>query len=367
MSNKNKLENKRYDQMFEIYKKYCEINGISRFEEPVAQMLKDRTKDYGLEYSRDGLGSLIMKKGNIGPKIQIAAHMDEVGFLVSDINKEGFLKLFMVGGIRISTILGTKATVQNSKGKNFFGIFGHTSIHIMTPKERKEVSTLEKLYVDLGFTSKEEVLEAGIGIGDKVFLNGDSFRSSNPDRVIGKAQDNRTGVYILEEIARIISNENIKNQTYLVGTVQEEIGTRGAITSVSKIKPDLAIAIDTLEEHSVPYAQEGVTKIGNGAALRITDGGIMTDPKLVDFVMKIAKKNNITAYKYIAKGGGTDSRALQYGEGGVPSLTIGIPQRYLHAPLGMISLFDIQQVIDLVVEVIKSINNKVYKNELIYK
>ncbi|MCK5867085.1 MAG: M42 family metallopeptidase, partial [Mycoplasmataceae bacterium] len=341
---------------------------ISRYEDKVAKELRESTKDSGFEYSRDRMGSLIMnKKGNInGPKIQVAAHMDEVGFLVRDITDKGMIMLSMVGGVWPLTVIGTKAYVLTSTGERLEGVYGHTSIHILEAKKRTIAPVLNDLYVDIGVSTKKEAEALGVEPGDVVLMTGSTFMGANGDFVVGKAMDNRAGVTVIDQVVQRLKDKVIPNDLYIVGTVQEEVGTRGARTSVSMIKPDVAIAIDTCASHDTPGAIKGIQKLGDGIALRIKDGGTMMDPKLVSFLYKLAKKHKIPVYKFVAQGGGTDAEQLQYGEGGVATITLSIPQRYLHSPLGTCSLTDIQAGIDLIVEFALAFGEKEY-DEITYK
>ena len=358
---------KNKKDLFKVLKTYMEIQGISRYEDNVVEELKKSTKGTGFKYSRDGMGSLLMNKvGNAkGPIIQIAAHMDEVGFLVRDIEKDGFLRLSSVGGIWPVTIVGGKATVVSSTGKEYFGVFGHTSVHILTPEARKLAPKETELYVDLGAKDSKEVEKMGIEPGDRVYMHADSFMLNN-DIAVGKAMDNRAGVTVIDQLAHALKGKKNPNNLFIVGTVQEEVGTRGAITSVSKIKPNVAIAIDTCASHDTPGAIKGIQNLGSGVAIRIKDGGTMMDPKLVNFITDLAKKHKIPAYKYVAQGGGTDAAQLQFGEGGVATITLSIPQRYLHSPHGASSLKDIEAAINLLKEFVLKFDTKAM-NAISYK
>lgn len=358
---------KNKKELFKVLKTYADINGISRYEDEVVEQLKKNTKGLGFKNSRDGMGSLIMNKtgDKKGPRIQIAAHMDEVGYLVRDITKDGFLKLSMVGGIWPAVNVAGKATVVNSKGKEFIGVFGHTSIHIMKIEARKVAPTINDLYVDLGAKDKKEIEKMGIEPGDRVYMHADSFMMNN-DIAVGKAMDNRAGVTVIDQLAHALKGKKNPNDLFIVGTVQEEVGTRGAKTSVSQIKPDVAIAIDTCASHDTPGAIPGIQTLGNGAAIRIQDSGTMMDPKLVEYIYALGKKHKIPVYKYVAQGGGTDAAELQYGEGGVATLTISIPQRYLHSPHGASSLLDIQASIDLLKEFVLNFDKKAF-DKISYK
>ena len=359
---------KDYQQLIDRVKKYCNIDGLSRYEEPVVDELKKSINSDNIIYERDGLGSIIFSQKNkpsTGPVIQIAAHMDEVGFIVQDITDKGQLILSMIGGIWPLTVIGTKAIVYNAKGQKYEGVFGHTSIHILEIEKRNRVPELKDLYVDLGFKTKQEAMDNLIEIGSKVCLSGDFFVMNN-EYVVAKAMDNRAGVTVLEEVMQRVKDKKLNNQVYFVGTVQEEVGTRGAKTSIQKIKPDIAIALDTCASHDTHQAIKGIQELGKGAALRIKDMGTLMDPKLIDYLMEIAKENNIPVYKYVAQGGGTDAAELQYGNGGVATITISLPQRYLHSPLGACHIKDLMAAADLIEKFLLKINEEEFNRKIKY-
>lgn len=360
---------KEFKQMYEKVKKYCQIDGLSRYEEDVVEEIKKSTESANLMYERDGMGSIIISQKNkpkTGPIIQIAAHMDEVGFIVQNITDKGQLRLSMIGGIWPLTVIGTKAIVYNAKGKKYEGVFGHTSIHILEVEKRNKVPELKDLYVDLGFKTKKEAEDNLIEVGSRVCLTGDCF-TMNDEYVVAKAMDNRAGVAVLDEVINRIKNIKLKNQVYFVGTVQEEVGTRGAKTSVQKIKPNIAIALDTCASHDTYQAIPGTQELGKGAALRIKDMSTLMDPKLVDYLMKLSKEYKIPVYKYVAQGGGTDAAELQYGNGGVSTITISLPQRYLHSPLGVCNLKDLIAAADLIEKFLLKMDEIEYKKYLSYK
>lgn len=356
----------KYDKLAKRLKEYMAIEAMSRYEEPVVEALKKNTASKNFEYSRDGFGSLIIKnktKVKNAPKIMIAAHMDEVGYLVRSIEPNGNLLVSVVGGVWPAAVIGTKCrVVTNRDNKEIFGIFGHTSIHIMEAEKRAKVPTTKEMFVDCGFNSKEEAEKWGIEVGDRIYMSGEAIDMPN-NLIAGKAMDNRAGVTVIDFLANNIKDLDLPNETYIVGTVQEEIGTRGAKTSVSIIEPDVAFAIDTGASHDTTGCIKGTPTLGKGVALLIQDGAVITDPKLVNMLVKIAEKHKIPAYKYIAEGGGTDGASLQYGKGGVPTITLSLPQRYLHSPIGVCSLVDIQATIDLITEFVKAFDNKML-NEL---
>ncbi|MGY6172248.1 M42 family metallopeptidase [Candidatus Mycoplasma pogonae] len=357
------MNNKNLDHLFNKLKTYCEIEGMSRHEDEVVEQLKANTKNAGVDYARDNFGSLIMtKKGQTtGPKILLAAHMDEVGYIVLRILDNGQLLIKAIGGVWPNVVVGTRAKLITTAGKLFYGVFGHTSIHILERDKITKAVEQKDLFADFGFKDKKEAEELGVEIGDKIYLNGETIRFHNGDFVGAKSMDNRAGVTVIDEIVNALKNVETPNQPYIVGTVQEEVGLRGAKTSTSIIKPDVAFAIDTGAAHDTHGALPGTSHLGGGVALCVADGGTLANPKLLQFLVDLGKKHNIPVYKFVSQGGGTDAEELQYGQGGVPTVSVSIPTRYLHSPIGVASLSDMQAVIDLMVEFIKTFDESALK------
>ncbi|MCU9933447.1 M42 family metallopeptidase [Mycoplasmopsis cynos] len=360
----------KYKQLFQRLDYYMKLQAPSRKEQPVADALKEGIKKHIFQITYDKTGSIIFskksKKTNV-PKVVIAAHMDEVGYMIKSIKENGNILVSSIGGIWASSIIGTKAIVESSKTKQRFnGVFGHTSVHIMTKEKYNSAMTNDELYVDLGFKSDKEVYESNLNIGDSVYITGETIVLEN-NLVGGKAMDNRAGITALEFIANQIADVDLGCDVYLVGTTQEEVGSRGAKSMINLIKPDIAFALDICASRDTFMAIEGIPVLGRGAAILVKDGGIIPDPKLINFISKIAKSNGINTYKYIAAGGFTDSSELQFPDGGCSALTISIPQRYLHSPIGVASLFDIQSSIDLLVLFLKSLSKEVYDELFLFK
>ncbi|WP_341508119.1 M42 family metallopeptidase [Mesomycoplasma ovipneumoniae] len=355
-------------QILEKLKKYCDIDGMSRYEDEIVAELKRSTANLDLSYSRDGFGSLIMqqKKQNSGPKIVVAAHMDEVGFIVLDITEKGYIKVKSVGGIWGNAVIGAKFKLINSLGQEFYGVAGHTSIHIMERQKIEKALMVKDLYFDFGFRSKKEAQDLSVEIGNRIYFSNPSFLMHNQDYFASKAIDNRAGVVVIDELAHRLHNKNLKSNPILVGTVQEEVGSRGAKMVAKMIKADVAFAIDTGAAHDTEDAIPGVQKLGAGVAIDIADGGALMDPRLVDNIFRIAKERNIPIYRYVSQGGGTDAEELQYSGYGTPTVSISIPQRYLHSTYGLISISDIKAATDLIEAFILEFGQE-ENEQLIYK
>jgi putative aminopeptidase FrvX len=299
-------------------------------------------KKYVDEVQIDRLENVIaIKKGKPNClKVMVAAHMDEVGLMVKTVNKDGFLQFSKMGGIDDRILLGQKVRVF-SKDKCFPGVIGSKPPHIQKEEERKKILTYDDLFIDIGATSKEEAIGMGLSIGDPIIFDV-TFTQLNDDVVMGKAFDNRAGCAALIETMRLL--KEIDCTVYAVGTVQEEVGLRGATTAAFGIDPDLAIALDVTIAGDVPGVREFDTtvKMGKGPALTFSDSGLITPPKIMRWLLDSAKEENITMQLESGLMGSTDAARISITRQGIPCGTISIPTRYIHSPIGMLSLKDVE-------------------------
>ncbi|WP_434337052.1 M42 family metallopeptidase [Mesomycoplasma conjunctivae] len=349
-----------YDNLYNKLKQYTEIDGMSGFEEDVVKQIKQNTSSANVEFQRDGIGSLIIEQKNKvnGPKVVIAAHMDEIGYVVLDITEQGFIKVRSMGGIWGNAVIGAKVKLITSTDKEFYGVIGHTSVHIMEAEKIKVALQNKDLYIDFGFKNKQEAIDAGVEPGDRIHLQTETFRFANNDYVAGKAIDNRSGVVVIDELINRIANKKLTSNPIIVATAQEEVGTRGARVLARSINADIAFAIDTGAAHDTEGAIPGIQKLGAGVSIDVMDGGLIGNPRLIKLIFKIAKEKNIPVYKYVSQGGGTDAEELQYLGKGTPTVSISIPQRYLHSTYGVVSLHDIEAAIDLIEAFLTTFDNE---------
>ena len=351
---------------FEFISEFIAPDGISGFEEKIAKVFIDKTKKAGAKIERDGFGSAIAIKGTKGPKVMLASHMDEIGFVVHRIEKSGVIRIRQVGGHWVHTILAMEVKVINRDKKEFYGVVGSVNVHVLPAAERVKVMAMDKVFVDLGFTSAKDVEAAGIQVGDQVIRVSQPRLLADGDKYMGKAIDNRVGVAIIAKVIENLNNVETPNQVFAVATAQEEVGLRGGKASTQHIQPDVAIAIDTTSSHDIPNIIPGVTKLGHGVALTVVDGSAIANPALVNLLDDLAKKHKIPAYRYVSAGGGNDSGVTQYSKGGIPVITISIPTRYLHTPFEVGSIKDFDAVVSLITEFVKMFNQKEYEG-LLYK
>lgn len=259
-----------------------------------------------------------------------------------------------------------RVKVVNRAGKSFNGVVGSVNVHVLPAAQRGVVMDMDKVFVDLGFNSDEEVAKAGIQVGDQVIRLSEAELLADGDKYMAKAIDNRVGVAIIAKVVENLKGKDIKNQTFAVATAQEEVGLRGGRASTQKIQPDVALAIDTTSSHDIPNIIPGDTKLGRGVALTVVDGSAIANPTLVNLLDDLAKKHKIPAYRYVSQGGGNDSGVTQYSQGGIPVISISIPTRYLHTPYEVGSIKDFDAVVALITEFCLMFDDKELK-KLQYK
>ncbi len=329
----------------ELLKKLCEAHGVPGREEAVRALVTSELKKICDEIRTDALGNVIaLKKGaGRGPKVMLAAHIDEIGFLVSHVDeKSGFLRIDPVGGFDPRVLMAQRVLVHTDSG-DLLGIIGSKPPHILSEEERKKPLELKDLFIDLGLPAEE--VKKRVNIGDFVTLQQDFTEVGN--LVSCKALDDRVGVYVMIEAVRKAKKHVC--DVYVVATTQEEVGVRGARVSSFHIAPDIGIALDVTVASDVPGAaeHEHVTKLGAGVAIKIKDSLSISNPKLVRAMRQLAEQKKIKYQMEILPRGGTDAGAIQMTREGVAAITISIPTRYLHSVVEAAHKDDIQAAIDL--------------------
>ncbi len=331
--------------------------GVSGFEGDVQDILRDELVDLAAEIVTDNLGSLIAKDGTEGPKIMVAGHMDEIGFMVRLITKEGFIRFSALGGWWEQVLLSQRVAVYGSKGP-VIGIIGSKPPHILTAEERKKPVEKQEMFIDVGAFSDEEVEEMGIKPGDPIVPVSPFTCMGNEDMYIGKALDNRVGCAISVETLKILKNEGHPNQLYIVGTVQEEVGLRGAQTAGTKVAPDIALAFEVAIAGDTPGVDENKAqaKLGKGPVIFLLDRSLIPNLRLRDLAFSTAKELGIDYQVDIMEGGSTDAGRISLVHAGVPSLCIGVPVRYIHSHTGVINIQDYYKAIELTSAIVRKLD-----------
>lgn len=346
------------DRIEKMMKEFTETAGVSGDEEEVfALMKKYLAKIVSIE--KCGLGSFVgrLKKGRKKPRIMIAGHMDEVGLMVSHFTGS-FIKFNTIGGWWAPRLLGLPVRIKTSRG-DIRGVIASKSPFHMEAEERKNDIKAKDLYIDVGLTGDREPETLGIMPGDPVVPD-ISFQSlAGGNTYMAKAWDNRIGCMAVVEALKKLSRVDIPNRVFGVGTVQEEVGLRGATTSGYYVDPDVALVVDVGIAQDIPGGPEGgMEKLGGGVSISVYDASLIPNRKLRDLVISVAKKKKIPYHFSSISIGGTDGGKLHIGRSGVPTIVFGIPTRYIHSGAGILDRGDFESTVKLVVEVVKSLDEK---------
>lgn len=348
-------------------KRYSETNAVSGFETPMKELLQERLAGKA-EVSYDKLGSVVFTNASAdenAPKIMLASHMDEIGFMVKHITKEGFLKFVCLGGWWEQVMLGQRVTVHGSKG-DLAGVIGSKPPHILTPEERTKVVQKRDMYIDIGVKDEKEARKFGVFEGCSVTPYAEMAVMADGKTLLGKAWDNRIGCAVMADVMDKLAGKKHGNTVYGVATVQEEVGLRGAQTSVNLLKPDVAFVIDTCVAGGTPGVADDVApaKIGEGIAITIFDAGMIPNTALRDFAAKVAKDLKIPTQISISEGGATDGGRIHLHGDGVLTLTFSIPTRYIHSHQSIIHLDDYEGAVELITAMIEKLDSKKYQELL---
>ena len=327
-----------------LLKNICETPGAPGFENRVRNLVFKEIENCVDDINIDNMGNVIaLKKGKDETKsVMIAAHMDEIGFIVTHINDKGFLKFHPLGGFDPKTLTSQRVIVHGKK--NLVGVMGSKPIHVMTAEEKNRVPKIQDYYVDLGLEESE--VDKIVKVGDPVTRERGLIEMG--DCINCKSLDNRISVFVLIEALKKIKTPDFN--TYAVFTVQEEVGIRGAQVATQKIKPDFGFGLDTTIAYDVPGAaeHEKITSLGKGVAIKIMDASAICDTRMVQFMRKTANAHNIQWQNEILTAGGTDTASIQrMTPGGSIAGAFSIPTRHIHQVIEMVHKKDVQNCIDL--------------------
>lgn len=342
----------------------CGAPGISSFEQEIGRILEEEYTSLGFVCEKDRLGSVVADrcKDQPGPKMMVAAHMDEVGFMVEEIDENGFLKVRPIGSWWSHLILGQWYTVVTKDNRQYPALMGSMATHGLPAEIKNKTVKMEDAYLDLGAGSQEEVRSLGVAVGDMVSPWTHFEVMQNPKYVSCKAFDDRIGNYIMLEAAKELRGET-HTPLYLANTVQEEPGLRGARTAVEWVHPDIAFAIDTTLAGDTP-ANHNICALGKGVVLSMIDSNSIAPRKLVKYVEGICKKHHIDYQYAVFNKGGTDSGNIHKAFDGVLNMTLSIPIRYMHTNHSMIHTDDVEACIRLVCEIAKDMDAEVFESLL---
>ena len=329
--------------MKKLLQTLTETFGPSGYEDEVRKIVHSEVKSLADEVKVDALGNLIARKrpGKVTKdtkKIMIAAHMDEIGVIVSHVDKNGFVRFSPIGGVFRRYVLGGRVRFLNGTP----GVIGFDRLDNIN-----ELPTLDKVYIDVGATSPKD---CPVKIGEVAAF--DRTYSEFGNRLVAKSMDDRVGVLVAIETLRAL--KSTPHDVYFVFTTQEEVGTRGAATSAYGVDPDIGIALDVTPSGDTPNSLKMEMALGKGPCIKIQDVGMISDPRLVQWMIQSAEKNKIPYQREVLLIGGTDARAIQVTRAGVPAGAISIPVRYVHSPSEIVDFSDVQNAIRLLTAILRT-------------
>ena len=338
----------------ELLRKLSDAHGVSGCEGSIRDIIRAEVAGSVDEIREDSMGNLIAVKRGDGFSIMLAAHMDEIGLMVQYIDEKGFIRVVPIGGW-FGPVLYTQRVILHGKNGPVTGVLGAKPPHMLKEEERKKEIKIEDMFVDVGAASEDEVKSLGIEIGTPITIDRE-FTDLAGNRVTGKALDNRVGVAML---IRALQRMESPHTVYAVFTVQEEVGLKGAKVSAYSLNPDCAIATDV----TIPGDHPGIEKkdasveMGRGPVVSIVNAsgrGLISDPRMVAWLRETAERKKIPCQVEVGTGGNTDATIIHLERGGIPSVPLSIAARYIHSPVEVVDMGDIEAAIQLLVEALKT-------------
>lgn len=327
--------------MKKLLQKLTETFGPSGYEDAIRAVIRAEVEPYADEIRVDALGSLIVRKGTLGKggkRILIAAHMDEIGLIVSHVDDDGFVRFAPIGGVFGRYLLSGRVRFLNGAQ----GLVGYDRLEKIT-----EIPSADKMFIDVGATGRQD---CPVKVGDVAAFDR-SFQDFGT-RLVAKSLDNRAGVLVGIETLRAL--KSTPNEVYFVFTTQEEVGTRGAGTAAFGIEPEIAIAVDVTPTGDTPNSHKLEVALGKGPAIKIRDVGMLADAGLVRWMIRTAEKARLPYQREVLTIGSTDAMSMQISRAGVLAGALSVPVRYVHSPSEMVALDDLQNTIKLLTALLKS-------------
>ncbi|MCP8617158.1 M42 family metallopeptidase [Salirhabdus salicampi] len=335
-----------------LFRTLTELPGAPGNEHAVRQFMKSELEKYSDDIIQDRLGGVFgVKKGN-GPKVMVAGHMDEVGFMVTQITKNGMLRFQTLGGWWSQVLLAQRVQIITDNGP-VTGVIGSIPPHNLTEEQRKKPMEMKNMLIDIGADDKEDAERIGIKPGQQIVPICPFTPMANEKKIMAKAWDNRYGCGLSIELLKELQGETLPNELISGATVQEEVGLRGAQTAANMIQPDIFYALDASPANDMTGDEKEFGHLGKGALIRILDRSMVTHRGIRDFVLDTAESKNIP-YQYFISQGGTDAGRVHIANEGVPSAVIGVCSRYIHTHASIVHVDDYAAAKELLVNLVRT-------------
>ncbi len=327
--------------MKQLIQKLTETFSPSGYETGICEVIRKEVKPLADEIRVDAMGNLVARKGSKsenGLRIMLAGHMDEIGLMATHIDANGFIRFTGLGGIRMTMLTGSRVRFMDGTP----GVIGTDRLTDMT-----KAPTLEQCFIDVGSSSLKD---CPVKVGDVCAFDRPFVDLGN--RLVAKSMDDRIGCAVLIEAMRALKTS--PHELYFVFTTQEEVGLRGATTSAFGVDPDLGLSLDVTATGDTPKGSHMEVALGKGPAVKIKDGGMLADPRIVNWMVRTSEKSKIPYQREILEGGTTDARAIQVARAGVPAGCLSVPTRYVHSPSEMVDTSDVENSIKLLVALLSA-------------
>lgn len=348
------------NETMQMFKTLTELQGAAGNEHLVRKYMRNELGKYADDLIQDRLGGVFGVKKGSGPKVMVAGHMDEVGFMVTQITKNGLLRFQPLGGWWSQVLLAQRVQVMTDNGP-ITGVISSTPPHNLTPEQRKKPMELKQMLIDIGADDEEDAKQIGIKPGQQIVPIAPFTPMANEKKILAKAWDNRYGCGLAIELLKELQGETLPNELYSGATVQEEVGLRGAKVAANMINPDIFFALDASPANDMSGDDKEFGHLGKGALLRIFDRSMITHRGMRDFVLDTAETNDIP-YQYFISQGGTDAGSVHLSNEGVPSAVVGICSRYIHTHASIIHVDDYAAAKALIVKLVKSLDENTVKH-----
>jgi len=346
------------DNTEQLLKELTEVHGVPGYEADVRAVMRRYLEPLGA-LEQDKIGSVVCRQSGLvdDPRIMLAAHMDEIGFMVRHVTKEGFLKFVQLGGWFDQVLLGQRVVVKTARG-DVVGVLGAKPPHLIAADERAKVVEKKTMYIDIGASSAAEVAAAGVRVGDPVVPLADFRILANPKTYLSKAFDDRVGCAAMVQVMQELLTAGHPNALYGAATVMEEVGLRGATTSVELVNPDVAIVLESDIAGDVPdiKEEECAIKMGSGPSVLMYDARMIPNLRLRDLVMDTAQELGQPLQVSIMEGGATDGASIHLHRLGVPTVVLAVPARHIHSHSAIIHRDDFDGLVRLVVALVRKLD-----------
>ena len=348
------------EQAIELLRELTEAHAVPGHEDEVRAVFVDELEPCG-ELSTDRSGSVFCDVGGKGPKVLVAGHMDEVGFMVQNITADGFLQFVALGGWWEHSLLSQRVEVRTRSGEKILGVVGARPPHFLPESQRKQVQSMDQLYIDVGADSRAYALEEmGISLGDPIAPVSAFTPMAREDLYMAKAFDNRLGMAGVIQAGKVLAESVLPNHLVLGGTVQEEVGLRGARTAAAMVRPDVAILLEGPPADDTPgfFRADAQGRLGGGVQIRMFDPTAIANPRLARLAIEIAQAEGIPHQVTVRRSGGTDAGAFHQANEGIPSLVLGVPARYIHSHNSVMHLDDYLNMVTLVIALVRRLDEE---------